>query len=742
MAACPDLPREPVSVQPWTVSLHLPTVAARLAATDPEVSLLGDREGPGLRLGQGLEVRTVRLPSPVDGDILERLQFTRAGGADVWTAVHRQLPDAWPQVYRPSGHERLVGVEWHVWAANSTCPPVVVLPRRTNHSSRETVAVLWGWVTVCGADGHVFTAPGGTAIETDGGTALQLTAEPLTTHAVVAVLQWGANKPQPWRDQVARAVWRDLPVLRGAVWSGGAGRYLPGALPWLRGCGDTSPPPAELRGALEHLYSKPRHQFLVAADLWVELRDDVVALAADVVQCLAPHAMMLPREGWEGQRHDQTPAALLIARYVDLGDSEAVYLDRLETPSMRHWTAHHLVAPDMRLAVDPLGRPVVSGAPPQWPHTWDMAVWTMRMAPRGQRAGWPGAEHLLAEAQAAQVQQPAGNTKDCGVCALMSAVCTLLRVPRPGNLLSALDRRWVAAVVLNRDMGPIARLPSLEELPAAVLDALPAPRTLLDLADVPHNVGLPGARMQHALLCMAAAADGGMSMLATVSLQHVQDAMQQRRMHAPQPWEESAKRWLRVESAPSTHTVGMADMGRLVVLEGAEYWACVWVETGGLECVVVTASRFRRQQSRGPACYRVFRECLSELGPVRRAYRCTPEDIPPAPAVFMEVTRPPVIQGQDIWLIARATPGRLSMQLACAGRCGVLRRPSPGPRRRSPPATGRRPRLHCCIACRGRGAGLWRRWSPTPRRCACTIAERARCSRSAPPAWRPCTLVH
>ena len=267
-----------------------------------------------------------------------------------------------------------------------------------------------------------------------------------------------------------------------------------------------------------------------------------------------------PREGWEGQRHDQTPAALLIARYVELGGSEAVYLDRLETPNMRHWTAHHLVAPDMRLAVDPLGRPVVSGAPPQWPHTWDMAVRTMRMAPRGLRAGWPGADHLLAEARAAQVQQPAGNTKDCGVCALMSAVGTLLRVPRPGNLLSALDGRWVAAVVLNRDMGPIARLPSLGELPAAVLDALPAPRTPLDLADVPHNVGLPGARMQHALLCMAAAADGGMSMLATVSLQHAQDAMQQQRMHAPQPWEESAKRWLRVESVPSTHTVGVADM--------------------------------------------------------------------------------------------------------------------------------------------------------------------------------------
>ena len=137
----------------------------------------------------------------------------------------------------------------------------------------------------------------------------------------------------------------------------------------------------------------------------------------------------------------------------------------------------------------------------------------------------PGAERLLATARAAQVQQPAGNNKDCGVCALMSTVGTLLRVPRPRNLLSALDRRRVAAVVLNRDMGPIARLPSLGELPAAVLDALPAPRTPLDVAGVQHSAGLPGARMQHALLCMAAAADGGMSMLMTVSLQHVRDAI-------------------------------------------------------------------------------------------------------------------------------------------------------------------------------------------------------------------------
>ena len=319
VAACPDLPREPVSIQPWTVSLHLPTVAARLAATDPEVLLLGDREGPGFRLGRGLEVRTARLPSPVDRDVLEGLQFTRADGADVWTAFHRRLPDAWPQVFRPPGQERLVGVEWRVWATNSPCPPVVVLPRKTSHPSWETVAVLWGWMAVHGTGGHVFTAPRGTVIETDKGTALQLAAEPLTTHVVVAVLQWGADRPQLWRDPVAGAVWRDLPVLRAAVWPGGAGRHLPGALPWLRDCGNASPPPAEMRGTLEHLYPKPRHHFLVAADHGVELNDDVVALAADVVQCLAPHAMMLPREGWEGQRHDQTPAAHLVARYVELG---------------------------------------------------------------------------------------------------------------------------------------------------------------------------------------------------------------------------------------------------------------------------------------------------------------------------------------------------------------------------------------------------------------------------------------
>ena len=529
VAASPDPPREPISVQPWAVSLHLPTVAARLAAADPGVLLLGDREGPGLRLGRGLQVRTARLPSPVERDILEGLQFTRAA----CELMCGPPSIANSETHGPGRSAPLATSVWYEWNGAYGTPTA---PARrwwscpgTSHPSWETVAVLWGWVAMRGTGGHVFTAPRGTVIETDGEMALQLTAEPLTTNVVVAVLQWGAHKPQPWQDPIARAVWRYLPILRAAISSGGAGRHLPGALPCLRDCLDASSPPAELCGTLEGLYAAgskpgPRHHFLVAADPMVELSDDVVALAADVAQCLAPHAVMLPREGLEGQRHDQTPAALLIARYVELGGSEAVYLDGSESPSMRPWQAHHLLAPDMRLTVDPLDQPVVSGAPPQWLHTWDMAVWTMRMAPRGHRAEWPGADHLLATAKAAQVQQPAGNNKDCGVCDLMSALGTLLRVPRPGNLLSRVERRWVAAVVLNRDMGPIARLPSLGELPAAVLDALPAPRTPLNVADVSHNVGLPGARMQHALLSVAAA-DGGMSMLMTVSLQHVQDAM-------------------------------------------------------------------------------------------------------------------------------------------------------------------------------------------------------------------------
>ena len=320
-------------------------------------------------------------------------------------------------------------------------------------------------------------------------------------------------------------------------------------------------------------------------------------------------------------------------------------------------------------------------------HTCDMAVRTVRMAPRDQRAVWPGAENLLATARAAQVKQPDDNNKDCGVCAPMSAIGTLLRVPRQDNLLSTLDRQWVAAVALNRDMGPIARLPSPRELLAAMLYAVSLPRTPLEVADIPHHVGLPEARMRHALLCMAAV-EGGMSMVMMVSLQHVKAAMQEQRLYGPLPWEENARRWLHLESVPPTHTVGEADTGKLVVLEGAEYWVCIRASKGDLEWVVVPASRLRRQQSRGPACYRVLGECLRSLGPVCRAYRCRTGDVPQAPAVFLEVTQPPRVPGQDVWPVAPSNMWQAEHAAAMCRACRVRRQPSPRRPRRSRPATG------------------------------------------------------
>ena len=74
---------------------------------------------------------------------------------------------------------------------------------------------------------------------------------------------------------------------------------------------------------------------------------------------------------------------------------------------------------------------------------------------------WPSAETLLATARAAQVRQLTGNAKVCAVCALLSTAGTFL----PGTLLSTLERRWVVAVALNGDMGPVARLPSLQSCP-------------------------------------------------------------------------------------------------------------------------------------------------------------------------------------------------------------------------------------------------------------------------------------
>ena len=96
------------------------------------------------------------------------------------------------------------------------------------------------------------------------------------------------------------------------------------------------------------------------------------------------------------------------------------------------------------------------------------------------------------------------------MCALLSTVRTLRHVPRPGNLLPMLDKRWVAAA-LNRESRPVVRLPSPGGLPTALLHALPAPHTPLRVADIANQAGLPEAPLQVARLCMAAA-EGGTSL--------------------------------------------------------------------------------------------------------------------------------------------------------------------------------------------------------------------------------------
>ena len=90
-------------------------------------------------------------------------------------------------------------------------------------------------------------------------------------------------------------------------------------------------------------------------------------------------------------------------------------------------------------------------------------------------------------------------------------------------------------------------------------------------------------------------------------------------------------------------------MGKLVVMEGAEYWAYVRLEKAGLDWILVTASKLLRQQSSGPACYGVLQDRLRFLGAVRRVRTSTPMNIPQASSMFVEVTKEPGVPGQDVW---------------------------------------------------------------------------------------------
>ena len=97
-------------------------------------------------------------------------------------------------------------------------------------------------------------------------------------------------------------------------------------------------------------------------------------------------------------------AASFVAWYVSLGGSEIVYLDHSEEQDLRPWTAHHLLAPNLQMTVDPVCLSTLAGRRPHWQHTWNMAVNTLRMAPRQQRTVWQSAENLLRTARAALVR--------------------------------------------------------------------------------------------------------------------------------------------------------------------------------------------------------------------------------------------------------------------------------------------------------------------------------------------------
>ena len=84
----------------------------------------------------------------------------------------------------------VVGGKWPVPASGDVAEEVGPGPQLGDHSGPV------GWVTIREVGGHAFTAPRGTAVDTDGRVALKVTAEPLTTQVVVLALKWGADRPE------------------------------------------------------------------------------------------------------------------------------------------------------------------------------------------------------------------------------------------------------------------------------------------------------------------------------------------------------------------------------------------------------------------------------------------------------------------------------------------------------------------------------------------------------------------
>ena len=194
----------------------------------------------------------------------------------------------------------------------------------------------------------------------------------------------------------------------------------------------------------------------------------------------------------------------------------------------------------------------------------------------------------------------------------------------------------------------------------------------------------------------------------------------------------------------STHVVGQADRRQVVVLKGIGYWACVRVEQGGLDWIVISADRVVRQQSKGSAFFGVFRDHLRFMGPVRRAQRSSPGGVPPPPVVFLEVTAEPRIPGQNVWPVV---PNNMWQPEQAAIMCAAFRGHAAAvPRATAAQCSGNLPAaslemLHCgsrawcwvilameahssALCMYDRGGVLRRTWSP------CTSVPRA--ARGAP----------
>ena len=90
-----------------------------------------------------------------------------------------------------------------------------------------------------------------------------------------------------------------------------------------------------------------------------------------------------------------------------------------------------------------------------------------------------------------------------------------------------------------------------------------------------------------------------------------------------------------------------------------------------MDWIEVTADNLVWRRSLGTAYFGVLRDNMWFVGPVCRAHRCAPEGIPVAAVVFVAVTTPPRIPGQDVWSVV---PGNMWQPEQWATMCAVLPR--------------------------------------------------------------------